>query len=51
MYEILPTSAKYVIDDINQGKLDNAYYSLCTEVDKIRGSFLGETLKSFCINI
>lgn len=51
MYNYLPTAGKYVIDDLKAGKIDSAFYALQTDIDKIRHSYLGETLKIYCIDV
>ena len=48
-YDYLPTAGKYVIDDLKLGKIENAFYALETDIDKIRYSCLGEQLRLHCI--
>lgn len=49
--EWLPTAARYVLQDMQNGNLDKAFAGLETECDKIRDSLLGEELRRFCISI
>lgn len=51
MYDFLPTEAKYVVDNLEQGYIYKAYTALERHIDVIKHSFFCEELESYCISL